>query len=299
MARQPAFDEIADELYAEPPSGFTTARNDRIRSARTARDAELAAGLRSLRRPTAAAWLANLLVRERPREVAQLVELGGKLRDAQTALDGDAIRRLSERRRDIIDALSREARHLADGRGEKVGDGAVRELEGTLEAAMFDPGAAEELGKGRLTGSLTYYGIGFPPGAGASGSGADSARGAPRDGRRASTSGSDSVANRSAPPESALLRLRHEARDARRAAERCERTLADARRVSERQDGALAAAEAELATRRDAARAARRDVTRARAERDAAERAAAKAEQRLASAIEDVPGARGPRRRRP
>ncbi|MBO0788916.1 MAG: hypothetical protein J2P33_22885, partial [Actinobacteria bacterium] len=94
----------ADELYAIPPAGFTAARNERARQAREAGDRDLAAAIAGLRRPTASAWLVNLLSREAPDQVSRLLELGEELREAQQALAGDRLRELSGRRRQLVAA---------------------------------------------------------------------------------------------------------------------------------------------------------------------------------------------------
>ncbi len=57
-------EEIADELYGLPPEEFTAARDARACALR-ASDRALADAVCALRRPTTAAWLVDLLVRER------------------------------------------------------------------------------------------------------------------------------------------------------------------------------------------------------------------------------------------
>lgn len=109
MPRQTGFEETADDLYGLPRLEFTAARDAAAGAARTAGDAELAAAIRKMRRPTASAWLANALVRDRGREIAQLIDIGNRIRTAQAELDGGALRRLSEQRRDLVAELSRDA----------------------------------------------------------------------------------------------------------------------------------------------------------------------------------------------
>src|SRR4029450_10780087 len=83
--------EVADELYAPPPPEFRTARDEQARQARAAGDADLAEAIKKLRRPTVSAWLVNLLIREAPGQVRELLELGESLREAQQALAGDQL----------------------------------------------------------------------------------------------------------------------------------------------------------------------------------------------------------------
>src|SRR5690349_10824883 len=91
--------ELAAELYLVPPARFVETRDSIAQQASAAGQVELAARLRALRRPTQSAWLVNLLVRNEPATMAELRALGRQLREAQTVLAGDELRRLSERRR--------------------------------------------------------------------------------------------------------------------------------------------------------------------------------------------------------
>lgn len=154
------FDEIADELYGLPPEEFTAARDERAAAAREASDRELATRIGKLRRPTQAAWLANLLTRNRGAELDGLLGLAASLRDAQRSLDGETLRALSTQRHQLVNAMSRQARALARAAGHPVADGVERELSDILEAALADPQAAEEVRSGRLTKTLRYSGFG-------------------------------------------------------------------------------------------------------------------------------------------
>jgi hypothetical protein len=153
-------ESVADELYGLPPGEFTAARDARSAAAKGDGDRDLAAAIKKLARPTAAAWLANLLVRERTQQVEQLLELGAAMREAQAELAGDQMRQLAVQRRQIVSALGREAGQLAVERGQLVSRSIREEMEGTLEAALADPDAAEALSSGRLTTSLRYTGLG-------------------------------------------------------------------------------------------------------------------------------------------
>ena len=153
-------DEIADELYALPPDEFVPARDDRVASAKEAGDRDLARAVARLRRPTRAAWLANLLARHRTEQLDGLVALARGLAQAQQELDGDTLRALSGQRHKAVAAMAREAGRLAARRGEPVSDALLRELSGILDAALADPGVAEEVRAGRLTKSVRYSGFG-------------------------------------------------------------------------------------------------------------------------------------------
>ncbi|MEU7282417.1 hypothetical protein AB0A69_27115 [Streptomyces sp. NPDC045431] len=148
-------DSVADELYGLRPDRFTAARNARAAEARKAGDQALADRIRALRKPTLAAWAGNLLVRERPEETRSLVALGEALRRAHHELDGERLRELGHRRHLVARALAREAGQLAAEAGQPVGEDVLHEVEGTLNAALVDAGAAEEWAAGRLARPLS------------------------------------------------------------------------------------------------------------------------------------------------
>jgi hypothetical protein len=157
---QADLDEIADELYGLPPDEFVPARDDRVAAAKEAGNRDLARALGRLRRPTKAAWLANLLARHRTEQLDGLVALARSLAQAQQELDGDALRALSGQRHRAVAAMARDAGRLAARRGEAVNDALVREVAGILDAALADPSVAEEVRAGRLTKTVRYSGFG-------------------------------------------------------------------------------------------------------------------------------------------
>jgi hypothetical protein len=153
-------DSVADELYGLTPSDFTARRDARAAEAGRADDRELAAAIKSLRRPTSAAWLANILVRERHDRVVNMLQLGAALRDAQARLANTELRSLSKEGRRGLAVLVDDALHLARDRSEAVSGAVSRGLRETLEAALLDPTAASALAAGRLTAALRYSGLG-------------------------------------------------------------------------------------------------------------------------------------------
>ncbi|MEI4281070.1 hypothetical protein [Klenkia terrae] len=155
------FDEVADGLYAALPADFIGARTDAVAQAKRT-DKGLARRLGELGKPTLAAWTVNLLVRESGDQVQELVELGDLLRRAQDDLDPDQLRALDKQRRQVVRAVAREAAKLARRAGHPVSDQVVVQVEETLKAAVADPSAAEQVLEGRLTGALTYNGLGTP-----------------------------------------------------------------------------------------------------------------------------------------
>jgi hypothetical protein len=149
------------ELYQIAPANFTAARDAMATAARSAGNPELASSLKKLRKPSVAAWLANLLVLEQSNDVERLVDLGAELRAPKHKLEGDQIRRVSKEKGDAVSKLVRDARSKASRAGQSVSATAAEELEATLEAAFADPRAADSLLEGRLISGLHYSGLGF------------------------------------------------------------------------------------------------------------------------------------------
>ena len=253
-------DTVARELYVLRPAEFVAARNAKAAEARRAGERELASEIKSMRRPTVSAWVTNLFALERGERLDQLFSLGAALREAQTSLSGETLRRLDEQRRQVIAALAREAAALAAERGQAVTGQIVAEVEQTLYAALADPDAAAAVKAGRLTTGLSYTGFGdlssvsssTPPGAPRSHRGkveSDRDRGVEdRDARRA---------------REALQAAEHAFETASRAAEQARQRLEDARAQREQRARAVDELEARLADARSERSDADRDVDEA------------------------------------
>ncbi|TWH21297.1 hypothetical protein [Prauserella rugosa] len=139
-----ALDSVAAELYAVDRDEFVRERDAR---ARATEDRDLAARIRKLCKPTAAAALVNRFVREQPDRVRELRDLGDALRQAHRDLDGVRIRELSPQRGRLVDELSTM---VTDGASDTV----AREVRETLDAAVADPDTAEEVARGQLVTAL-------------------------------------------------------------------------------------------------------------------------------------------------
>ncbi len=155
-----ALSTVAYELYGLPLNEFTAARDARASEARKAGDTELANSLKRLRKPSTAAWMANLLVRERPREIERLIKLGTTLRSDQN-LEGARIRRATKQKAETMSELLRQAATIAKRAGLPLSQSIEQDLESTFDAAFSDPGSAESLREGCLTTALHYSGLGF------------------------------------------------------------------------------------------------------------------------------------------
>ncbi|MGZ4436313.1 MAG: hypothetical protein ACXVW6_01650 [Nocardioidaceae bacterium] len=151
---------VADALYALPPGEFTPARDAEAKAVRADGDRELAEAIKRLRKPAAAAWVVNMLMRHRYDEMVQVLDLGASLRQAQSDLDGDALRELTRQRRRLIGAVAGDGRALARDLGVKVSESVVRQVEQTLHAAMVDTDAAAAVRTGLLVEPLAPAGMG-------------------------------------------------------------------------------------------------------------------------------------------
>jgi hypothetical protein len=151
--------DVAYELYGLLPGEFITARDSTARSLRET-DRSLADEVRSLRKPSMAAWAVNLLARSRGELLEQVLALGVSLRQAQAGLQGEELRALAKQRRQLIAAVVGEVRTLAAAAGVRLTEPAARQVEDTLSAAMVDEGAAAAVHSGMLTEALASTGIG-------------------------------------------------------------------------------------------------------------------------------------------
>ena len=156
-------DEIAAELYLVPPARFVAARDQVVRQARAAGHRDLARELSALRRPTLSAWLVNALTRHQRARMQQLFALGRELRQAQTRLNGDLLRRLPAQREDLIaELLDWASRHAAEA-GVQPTEAALSEVEATLHAGLVDLAAAATVMSGHLVRPMSHAGFGPLP----------------------------------------------------------------------------------------------------------------------------------------
>ena len=160
MSTTDPFAAIAAELYGLVPGEFTNARNGYAKQLRDDGDRELSDRVKSLRKPASAAWVVNLLVRHQGDQIAQLLDLGQALRQAQDDFDGDALRELNKQRRRLVAAVAGQGRELARDAGQKVSESVVRQVEETLHAAMIDSDAAAAVRSGVLVDPLSPSGVG-------------------------------------------------------------------------------------------------------------------------------------------
>ncbi|MDK3255781.1 hypothetical protein [Blastococcus capsensis] len=151
--------DVADELYGLPPDEFIGAREARRKEARADGDRDLARAVGKLRKPSTAAWVVNTVTRREATEMAQLVDLGAALREAQETLEGDELKDLAQQRHRVVAALTRQARSLAQELGRPVSDSVAEQVQDTLRAAIADEDAGQAVLSGHLLTALSHSGM--------------------------------------------------------------------------------------------------------------------------------------------
>lgn len=148
--------EPGDELFGLPPDEFVAARDALAKRLKGDGDKEASASVKALRRPTVAAWAVNQVARSTVgrKDIAALVQIGDRLRDAHDALlegKGDAgIREATTERRKLVAKLTKQAVAKVGAGGEAQHDAITH----TFDAAVADPEAGLAVRAGRLTKEL-------------------------------------------------------------------------------------------------------------------------------------------------
>jgi hypothetical protein len=156
-------------LYRLPLAGFVAARDQLARQLRAAGDREAARRVARLRRPSVSAWAANQLAHAAPNAMAELLEAGAALQQAQQdALAGQpgaasTLRTASAHQRAAVTRLVRRAETLLQRAGHAASDATLARLAATLQAAATgDQATRAALAEGRLAGDLDPAGFGLP-----------------------------------------------------------------------------------------------------------------------------------------
>ena len=152
--------DVAARLYALPFDEFVTARTAAAKDASAEKgQRSRAADVRSLPKPSVAAWTVNMLASRRPEVLGQLAVLGQSMQAAQASLDAPELRRLGAERRQVLGAAVKAARAVAEEQGRKISAAIAAEVEETLRAATADEGAAAAVQSGRLLRGLSADGV--------------------------------------------------------------------------------------------------------------------------------------------
>jgi hypothetical protein len=286
---------VSEKLYGLHPDAFVPARDDAVAEARQAGDRDLARAIARLRRPTRAAWLANLLARERAEQLDGLLALAHDLATAQRTLDGGALRALSAQRSRLVSAMAREGGRLAAQAGDSATESVVRDLTGILDAALADPAVAAEVRSGRLTRTVSYSGFGPGPGSAPTEPAAGRAATPAAPGGRDNSAGSPAkpAASDDGDDHAAEQAEKERAEAERRRAERAEReqALADAEHAADDAKDKHETADAARADAESAHEAAKAEVADLAAELEAArerERTAASTARSATAAARDA-----------
>jgi hypothetical protein len=149
-------DKEIDRLYALPLAEFTAARNALAKEL----SGDERERVKTLRKPSAAAWALNQAVRRSPAGLKEFLVAGEELRAAHEALLGGGERgpvdEATRRERAAAATLVEEAERAAEGGGAGLGE----RVAGTLRAALADDEVRAELEAGRLTREREAAGLG-------------------------------------------------------------------------------------------------------------------------------------------
>lgn len=149
-----------DRLYGGALADFVATRKELAAQARSGGDRVLATRITALRKPSLAAWAINAAVRSDPPELARLEELAASLRDAQSRLDGAAMRSLTRDREPLLDELAAVVAEVAAGEEVTLTAAVAEQVRASFVAAIADPRAQEAVFSGNLTRALAYAGLG-------------------------------------------------------------------------------------------------------------------------------------------
>lgn len=314
--------EAMQDLYAVGPDEFMATRSRLVAEAKAASDTAAATEIGRLRKPSLAAWAVNLTAREAEDVVADLVDLGERMRSAQSRLDAAALTGMRKERDATVEVYVRAATRAVSDAGRSLSAAAQQEVRATAIAALADEQASAAVTSGQLTRSLSYSGFGevdlaealarttggailtvVPGGRGAgpagrpgggskaAGSGASGrsaagqGRGPEGDGDDATAGAEHAVGTEAARDDAADLRAEREAElaEAERRLADAERAVTAAREKAEETRERLAVVERQLAKAREADERALEGVTDAVRERKEAQVALDDARQALAA----------------
>lgn len=144
------------ELYAGPLAEFVARRTALARAVRAHGDRAEAEAITALRKPTTAADSINRVVHAGHPAVQELVHLGTRLRQAQSALDAAELTALRSPRDAVIGGWVRATQEVSGPHT----PGVHAEIRDTVIAALADADAQEVVCSGALTRALGYSGFG-------------------------------------------------------------------------------------------------------------------------------------------
>ena len=148
-----------DAIYAGDPADFTKSRDELARSLKKEGEAELAAEVKKLKRPTKAASIINALSLGHSKAIGRVLDSGGELRRIQENLDkanaGEELRAASAEQREAIDAALEIAAAELDASG-----ATLDRIMETLQATASNEAVADAVRTGRVEREGQAAGLG-------------------------------------------------------------------------------------------------------------------------------------------
>jgi hypothetical protein len=154
-----------DRLYALPLEEFTPERDELAKRLRKEGDADAAATIKALKKPSVAAWAVNQVRRDRPDEVRRLLDVTEELHRVHSKLSSagarERLEEAAEMQRELIRSLVRCASELLEAAGHRATDATLGKVADTLRAAAVDEELREEVADGRVVKERRVASLGF------------------------------------------------------------------------------------------------------------------------------------------
>ena len=148
LAVVPDLDTELDDLYGAPLGEFTRRRNDLERRLQAAGQADAAASVAALKKPSVPAWVVNQVARRDTKAMEKLLAAAREVADAQSADDpGPAVAQAAAAHRDALQRIAAELDRVA---GRALSEDVRQRALATLRNASLDPAAHADLARGRL-----------------------------------------------------------------------------------------------------------------------------------------------------
>ena len=273
-----------DRLYALPLEEFTQARDELAKRLRSAGDADEAARVKALKKPTTPAWAVNQLSRHSRDTVDELIASADRLRKAQQELlHGAPAQHVWEAtlaEREALGTLTQDAEKILIDTGYGATRATLEKISDTLAAAAADPAGRALLRRGILTHEMHRAGFGDLLGGDAGEARALKVVPPAKDKARTPTRGKR-PAEKPGPTAKAVLEAERDAARASKEAVRAGEEADKSERASERADKDEAAARKRLKAAAEEAKEARSTAAAARKRAEAALREANRAQAQL------------------
>lgn len=161
MAKRSALDRELDRLYGSPPGEFVVGRDALAKELKARGQADDAAVVKKLRRPSPAASLVNWLSLERASDLEKFATTVASMRDQATAADGRKLRATVKAERGLVKGLLADAEAELQRRGGVGSSQTLDRVGETLRAIATDPELERSVLAGRLEKEGEASTIGF------------------------------------------------------------------------------------------------------------------------------------------